>query len=145
MGKQLAVKMDKLYDLRDGSAEKYRLLAYFKEEEAVKNTLLQAATAKVLGTVAKDVAAGNAAAPEAEQAPMSLSQQVALGIIEPAQTNVTNVSNDNRRTFTKEVQQTIKNIRVEGAKMIQEHDFTVTDLLLSIIAFFLFILIIIHD
>lgn len=140
MSKQLAVKMEKVYDLRDGSAEKYRILAYLKEEEAIKQKLLQAATDQILGTVTK-----NAEAPEQEQVPMSLSQQVTLGITSPQPANVTNVSNDNRRTFTKEIQQTIKNISVEGKRVIQNHDFTVTDLLLSIIAFFLFILIIIHD
>ncbi len=134
MNKQLVISMEKDHDFADGEAARYNILAHFKEMEAEKNRILNAAVEKATGTPEK-----------ASEAPMTLSQQVALGILRPAPANVTNTTNDNRQSFTKEVTQTVRNIRVEGARVAQEHGFTVTDLLLSIIAFFLFILLLIHD
>ncbi len=37
MEKELAVKMEKQYDLPDKTAEKYEILAYFKEQERAAN------------------------------------------------------------------------------------------------------------
>lgn len=43
MDKQLSFRIDKLYDFKDKEAQKYAVLAYFKEQEKAKNNILNAA------------------------------------------------------------------------------------------------------
>lgn len=50
MAKQLDIKMEKVYDFPDGIAEKYDILAYFKEQESIKNKVQNQMIEKAQGT-----------------------------------------------------------------------------------------------
>ena len=148
--KELAVSMEKDHDFADGEATRYNILAYFKEQEAEKNRILNAAVEKAIGSPAKvagsPTAASSTASTVAEK-PMTLSEQVTLGILNPAPSApvATENTNTNNKSIKKEIKQTVENIRAEGSRIIREHEFCVTDLLLCFIAFLLFVLIIIRD
>lgn len=102
--KELAIKMEKIYDLPESDTSKYSILAFFREQEAAKNKLESAMIATQSGIIDK---------PAAQQ---SAPTQVSVNCPHP-----------------------------QKSYLIFEHEFTVTDLLLCFIAFFLFILLIIHD
>ena len=61
--KQLAIRMNKLYDIQDGSAEKYEILAYFKEQEKARQNFLNSAVG----------------VSDTQQIPLSLSQRIEIG------------------------------------------------------------------
>ncbi|MBO5817547.1 MAG: hypothetical protein J6R26_06360 [Paludibacteraceae bacterium] len=104
--KELAIKMEKIYDLPESDTSKYSILAFFREQEAAKNKLESAMIATQSGIIATNKPAAQQSAPT----------QVSVNCPHP-----------------------------QKSYLIFGHEFTVTDLLLCFIAFFLFILLIIHD
>lgn len=134
MDKQLAIRMEKVYDFPDGEAEKYAILAYFKEQERVKNDLLNAAVNSQM------LAAEN----------ITLSQQVAMGLTDKEleaykQTLISNKyggedTNINVNQDSQETHQTISNATISMNGKLR--NFTITDFILCIIAFLLFLLLI---
>ena len=107
MQKDLEIKMEKVYDFPDGETSKYDILAYFKQQEAVKNKLENA--------------------------------MIEDAMIEKAQT--ANQSNANKYTAA----QVSVNCPHPNNVTTGTIDMSVTNLLLFNIAFFLFVLLIIHD
>ena len=104
--KELAIKMEKIYDLPESDTSKYNILAFFREQEAAKNKLENAMIATQSGIIATNKPAAQQSAPT----------QVSVDCPHP-----------------------------KKSYLIFGREFTVTDLLLCFIAFFLFVLLIIHD
>lgn len=120
----LSFRIEKKYDIADNSAEKYDILAYFKEQERAKNAILNAA---VGGLLADDT-----------PKPLSLSQQVAMGITNPAPETPAAVINNTIQQGKQKATQ----IRQQAVRIMHKYDFSTTDLLLCIIAFLLFLILI---
>lgn len=108
--KELALRMEKVFDFPDKEAEKYEILAYFKEKEEAKNRQINS---MIEGAIATPIASGSS---QTGSSASNITQQA---------TQVDNSRNQSR--------------------IILRRSFSTTDLLLSIIAFFLFVLIIIHN
>lgn len=136
MDKELAVRMEKLYDFKDGEAEKYAVIAYFKQQEKVKNDLLNAA----IGSQMID--------PEH----ITLSQQVAMGMTDKEleayrQIQISNKyggqdTDVNINHKSKEPHRNIGNKTISMKGGISKSCFTFTNLILCVIAFLLFLLLI---
>lgn len=114
--KEFAIKMEKVLDLPKGEAEKYDILAYFKEQEAIK-TKVENAMIEQIQTVS------------------ALSQET------PNRAVISNIA----ATPQAPTQVSVTCPHPNKSFLIWDHYFTVTDLLLCFIAFFLFVLLIIHD
>lgn len=137
MDKELAIRMEKLYDFPDGEAEKYAIIAYFKQQEKVKNDLLNAAIDSQM------LAAEN----------ITLSQQVAMGMTDKEleaykQMQISDKygGHDTNVNTNQETTETHKDINDTTVSMVEniiaKSEFTITDLILCIIAFLLFLLLI---
>ena len=121
--KELALKMEKVFDFPDKEAEKYEILAYFKEQEKAVN--------RQINSIIKE----SVAAPVVN----GLQTRTTIDSATPQQTVHTNTRTahtDTRTAHTDIFRQ---------SRLILRDSFTITDLLLCIIAFFLFVLIIIHN
>lgn len=114
--KELALKMEKVFDFPDKEAEKYEILAYFKEQEKAVNRQINSI---IEGSVVAPVING-----------------LQTGITTDSATPQQTVHTDTRTAHTDIFRQ---------SRVILRDSFTITDLLLCIIAFFLFVLIIIHN
>lgn len=110
--KELAIRMEKAYDLPKSDASKYDILAYFREQEAAKNQLENAMIER------------------------TLSQTMPSGSV---------VTNNTTLQQAAPAQVSVDCPHPKKSYLILGHEFTVTDLLLCFIAFFLFVLLIIHD
>lgn len=104
MAKELEIKMEKVYDFPDGEASKYDILAFFKQQEAVKNKIENAMIEKA-----------QAATPSNANSLKCTAAQVSVNCPHPNSVTTGTI------------------------------DMSVTNLLLFYIAFFLFVLLIIHD
>lgn len=114
--KELAFRMEKVFDFPDKEAEKYEILAYFKEQEKAVNRQINSI---IEGTVVAPTITGSHAEPT-------------INSVIPQQT----VRTDPRIVHTDTPRQ---------SRVILCDSFTVTDFILCIIVFFLFVLIIIHN
>ena len=114
--KELAIRLEKAYDLPKSDVTKYDILAYFKQQEAAKNQL--------------------------ENAMIEQTTRVALSQAMPSGSAVTNNTTVQQAA---PVQVSVDCPHPKKSYLIFGHEFTVTDLLLCFITFFLFILLIIHD
>lgn len=108
--KELSLRMEKVFDFPDKEAEKYEILAYFKEQEEAKNRQINSIIER--GVTAPVV---------------SGSQQTGFSTSNATQ-QITQDGNPRSQS-----------------RIILRHSFSVTDFLLCIIAFFLFVLLIIHN
>lgn len=115
--KELTIRMEKMYDLPKSDASKYEILAFFREKEAAKNQLENAMI-------------------EQTQTRLALSQTTPNGAV---------VNNKPIVQQSVPTQVSINCPHPNKSYLIFGHNFTVTDLLLCFIAFFLFVLLIIHD
>ena len=132
MEKQLAVKMNKIYDFPDGEAEKYAILAYFKEQQRVQNEIINSAVNEQLAATQN----------------ITLSQQIAMGLtdkeLEIYKQNLINNRQGNNINVSSESKEAFQHISTTNISMPDGagSGFTVTDLILCVIAFLLFLILI---